>query len=264
MASIKDIIIYPVKGMAGISLKSAHCTHRGLQYDRRYMLIDSEGRFLSQRKTPQMAKFRTNIGNGTLSLTYEGDVFELSYGNHTHRLITNKIWSHTFDAYHVSDDADQWLSARMNTDCRLVFMADDIIRTKSLIKAPRKTILSYADGYPYLVLGTGSMDYLNQKLDTPISIDRFRANIIISTGLPHIEDEWDYFSIGKVPFRMIKSCARCIVTTIDQQTAQTGKEPLSTLSSYRKIGNKILFGMNAVLRQEGVIYINDTIALPQK
>lgn len=259
---LTDIVIYPIKGLRGISVDEAVCEERGLQYDRRYLIIDDQGKFLSQRELPQMTLLSVSLSNGLLTI-YDGDnSLSLKYGEYSKSKVYSKIWSHEVDAYIVSKIANQWLSKVLNINCRLVFMAANVVRRKSLIKSPSTTELSFADGYPYLILGSASMDNLNQKLKQKLSIDRFRANIILATEQPHEEDEWDHIYIGEVKFRIIKPCARCQVIAIDPITSIKGPEPTKTLASYRKSGNSLLFGANTICRTPGkTIKIGDKIKI---
>ena len=132
-------------------------------------------------------------------------------------------------------------------------------RKKRLYRPPYMTSVSFADGYPYLILGSASMHHLNDQLDTPLDINRFRANLIVETEIPHEEDNWKEISVNNQSLVMIKPCARCIMTTINQDTAEKGKEPLSTLSKYRGSNNKILFGMNAISITQGIIRVGDEV-----
>jgi len=108
--------------------------------------------------------------------------------------------------------------------------------------------VSFADGYPLLMISEESLSQLNEKLTHPIKMDRFRANLIVKGGHPHIEDEYHDIQVGKVRLKALKPCSRCSVITIDQATTQKTKEPLATLSEYRKVGNKVLFGQNLILQ----------------
>lgn len=262
---LSEIVIYPVKGLKGISVSSAKCLTRGLAHDRRYLIVDDKGNFLSQREIPQMALIGTRIDFDILQLSHHEKEMSVLIGEHTNRTIPIKIWSHAFNAYLVDLKIDEWVSSILGLSCHLVFMDEDIVRNKSFIEPQGKIELSFADGYPYLVLGTASIDLLNFKLEHPIQADRFRANLVVQTNKPHIEDEWEDIMIGKAKFRIIKPCARCKVVTIDQQTANQGVEPLTTLNTYRKFGRKINFGANAICLTPGQsIKIGDKIEICKK
>jgi hypothetical protein len=125
--------------------------------------------------------------------------------------------------------------------------------------AVRNEQVSYADGFPFLITGTGSLADLNQRLETPVPMDRFRPNIVISTEAPFIEDDLGIFHLGEAIFKRVKPCSRCIITTTDQLTGKRSKEPLKTLSEYRKIEQKVLFGQNLVCLREGRVKTGDNL-----
>ena len=258
---ISQLIIYPIKGLGGIELSSAKAMERGFENDRRYMLVDPDGKFLSQRVIPEMALFKCSIQADTLKIKYEKESINLDITQEEGEVLNTKVWNHVVDAIEVSTLANEWFSDLLGQDCKLAKMNKQTKRKKSLIKAPRTTQLSFADGYPYLALGTASLRELNEKLDTPVTMDRFRANIILDTKIGHEEEEIDKFTLSGVKFRMIKPCARCQVITIDQKNATTSKEPLKTLATYRKRANNIYFGMNAVCLEEGIVNVGDELVI---
>ncbi len=247
--------------MGGIELASSKAMERGFENDRRYMLVDNNGKFLSQRVIPKMALFGCSIQGEILKIQYEDQQIDLNINQEEGKILNTKVWNHSVDAIEVGTIANEWFSELLGQDCKLVKMNKQTKRKKSLIKAPRSTQLSFADGYPYLALGTASLKELNEKLDTPVTIDRFRANIILETKIGHEEEEVDKFTLSGVKFRMIKPCARCQVVTIDQKNASTSKEPLKTLATYRKKANNIYFGMNVVCLEEGIVNVGDELII---
>jgi uncharacterized protein YcbX len=150
---------------------------------------------------------------------------------------------------------NDFFSSFLGVPCTLVRMGQGSIRKTKIGKSD----VSLADGYPYLVLGENSLKNLNERLDSSVSIDRFRPNLVFEGGEPFEEDNWSKFRIGSASFEMIKPCARCIMTTIDPETGKKGKEPLSTLQSFRMEGNNVNFGANAIASREGIISIGDEI-----
>lgn len=265
MIKIKEIIIYPIKGLAGISLKECMAYEKGLENDRRYMLVEPSGKFISQREYPQLALFKISIQDQSIKVTFgQSEIFIPSRKTKT-KIKAVTVWEHEVHAFQSNPAINQWFSEQLGQECHLVYMDEEKnFRQKALKKSPTSTEVSFADGYPYLFLGTGSMDLLNQKMDLNYNINRFRANIILETTEAHVEDTLDFLSCGQTKFRMIKPCARCQVTTIDQATGDKGKEPLKTLASYRQKENKIYFGMNAVCIKEGEIKVGDFLTLEQE
>ena len=256
---IKSIVIYPIKGMKGIKVQSAQVLQRGFADDRRYMLVDSNRQFISQRTHPHIALFEVSLADDAVIVKYQGASYSFKKRTITDVVIKVQLFEHLLDATLVDADADRWFSQMLGEDVRLVKMTADNHRSKKLIKGPHETEVSFADGYPYLIVGTASLDRLNSRLDNVMSIDRFRANIIVTTETPHQEDDWEDISIGDVKMTVVKPCARCQVITIDQQTAVKGKQPLTTLSKYRARDHKIFFGANAVSRSNGVMRVGDEV-----
>jgi len=236
---IEQLIIYPIKGLAGISVQSAKALEKGFENDRRFMLVDMKGNFLSQRNTKEMALFTTAIDGDKLLVQYKDSSLTLDIDQEDGVEMDTTVWGNEVNAIQVGEEASQWFSDRLGIECILVKMNKQSSRIKVLKKGPDRTQVSFADGYPYLLLGTASLDELNNKLASPIKIDRFRANIIVSTHVAHEEDEVDQCNISGLKFRVIKPCARCQVITIDQQHATSSKEPLKTLATYRTIGREI-------------------------
>lgn len=156
-----------------------------------------------------------------------------------------RVWQDDCEAVLVSAEADHWFSKALGTPCHLVYMPETSQRPVDPKYAKAEETVSFADGYPYLMIGQASLDDLNDRLSEPIDMIRFRPNLVFSGGTPFMEDEWENFSIGAARFRGTKPCARCQIPTIDLTTGKTSKEPTKTLATFRKQDNKILFGLNA-------------------
>jgi len=263
MLTITQLFIYPIKSLGGIEVQSSWVGERGLQYDRRWMLIDDRERFITQRKHKQLALFRTAIDTDHLIVHHLQDPSDKLYiplQTSTREAIAVTIWEDVCNALIVDPVADEWVSSRMGMKLRLVYMPDESRREIDPDYAFEKEITSFSDGYPILLVGQSSMDHLNEKLQQPLSIDRFRPNIVFTGGAPHQEDEMKSFDINGLAMLGVKPCGRCVVTTIDQQTGIAGEEPLVTLSGYRKWNNKIYFGQNVIPKSFGLIKVGDGIS----
>lgn len=262
MLTVSGLYIYPVKSLGGISLPAASLTDRGFEYDRRWMLVDENNRFLSQREVPLMACLHVELQNGYLVVVnmYKSDFF---YPVPLQPLATETtmvtVWDDECPAQWVSTEADAWFSEQLDISCRLVYMPDSSHRQVDGNYAHNKEITSFSDGYPLLMIGQASLDDLNSRLSAPLPMNRFRPNIVFTGGLPFQEDDMKQFSIGDTRFLGVKPCARCVMTTIDQQTAVKAKEPLKTLSTYRMKDNKIYFGQNLLYHGSGTIRVGDAI-----
>ena len=259
MHTIASLHIYPIKSLGGISLSQSMVQTRGLQHDRRWMLVDEKGQFLTQREDSRLALFRCQMDADTLTVTHGTESLEIPLAEHSTETRRVKVWSSSLRAPLMDPRYSEWFSDLLGQPCSLVKMTQEAKRPKRLFTGPYLTELSFADAYPILILGTASHTALNERCPSPVPLDRFRANIIIHTTRPHEEDDWAELSIQSATLKVIKPCARCQVISIDQQTAEKGKEPTRTLAQYRQKENKILFGANAIVLQEGRVSIGDEL-----
>lgn len=261
MPEVSELYIYPIKSLGGIRLQSAVMTDRGLEHDRRWMLTDPGGRFLTRRELPAMALLQ-------VALTSTG--LRVYQRNNPHHEITiplqpensarvqTEIWGNTCEALTVSPAADAWFSRQLDTDCRLVYMPDDS-RLAIDEKYYSGGITSLSDGYPVLMVSDASLKLLNQRAGLTLEMARFRPNLVISGCSAHEEDRMARMDINGVILRGVKPCARCVVTTQDPETGAKGKEPLQTLATYRKLDNKLYFGENVVPLNTGIIRVGDAV-----
>lgn len=266
---LSQIYIYPIKSLGGISLQSAKVEQRGLQHDRRWMLVDKNGMFLTQREHPQMALLQVNIKDDILEVSHKlKPISNIQIPLSASQLpisvnpnIVVNIWNDIVIAKNISRDVDLWFSEVLGLDCRLVFMDNDSDRftDRKYVDEPHQ--VSFADAYPFLIIGEESLNELNRRLKEPMPIIRFRPNFVFSGGEPFIEDTWKDFMIGKLKFRAIKPCSRCVITTINPETGEKGSEPLETLAKFRKVGNKVNLGMNLIALGVGVVKVGSKIIL---
>ncbi|MEM1124795.1 MAG: MOSC N-terminal beta barrel domain-containing protein, partial [Bacteroidota bacterium] len=254
---LSAIYLYPIKSLAGIRLEKSKVTLRGLENDRRFMLTKLDGTFLTQRVIPQMALLKVKIAGEELHIWHKEQptdvlIIPIKPAVFIGTQATD-VWGHPCKGSILEKSINDWFSQKLNTPCQLIYMTEDSLRP--IDEAYRKTgeIVSFADGFPYLLLGQASMDDLNSRLEQPVDINRFRANLIFSGGQPFEEDHWNYFKIGDLTFRGTKPCARCQVPNINQETAAIEQEPNRTLARFRVFKrngkNKVLFGMNACWEQ---------------
>ena len=259
-STLSAITLYPVKSLAGISVTHWPVTKTGLLYDRKWMLIDEAAQFLSQRKLPKMALIKTALTETHLILSApDMENLSLTLTPTGGAIISSTIWHDQCDARSVSREADQWLSQFLKQDCRLVYQPDEMIRQVDPHYANHNDTVAFADGFPFLIISENSLASLNQAMQLNLPMTRFRPNLVISGCPGYAEDSWREISIGAIDFRLTKPCSRCSVPAIDPETAQTGKEPLTTLSRIRKWENKIYFGQNALHNQSGTLSVGDTV-----
>ena len=263
MLTLSEIWIYPVKSLGGISLQEAVAEARGLRYDRRWMITDKSGMFMSQREIPRMTGLGTAIDDTHLHIFLKNNPLEkvlvpLQHAPGTLPEQQVQIWDDTCTAWVLPDSIQQWLCRHLQAEVQLVYMPDTTHRQTDLKYTQPGEHVSFADGYPFLMIGQSTLDGLNERLETPVPMNRFRPNFVFAGGAPHLEDQLTDFRLGDLAFRCVKPCGRCIMTTTDQDTGERAAEPLKTLATYRKEGNKILFGQNVILRGgEGLVRVGN-------
>ncbi|HYC36679.1 MAG TPA: MOSC N-terminal beta barrel domain-containing protein [Usitatibacter sp.] len=266
MLSVSALNVYPVKGLKGISVTEARATERGLEHDRRWMVVDGEGDFLSQREHPRMATIWTEIDDGRLVLSApDRDAVEVPIDPTLRATRRVRVWSSVVDAAAVPGPASAWLSDYLGIDCALVYMPEETERESRPEFAGEGRLVGFADAFAYLLLGEASLADLNARLlakgHKPLPMNRFRPNLVVSGGAAYAEDTWGDVQVGDALLRTAKACGRCQVTTTDQATGEVrGPEPLATLSSYRNHPEYgPLFGMNLVTLQAGTVRVGDIV-----
>jgi uncharacterized protein YcbX len=258
---INELWIYPIKSLGGIRVNEAEVSDRGFLYDRRWMLVDETGRFLSQREFPQLSLLEVSLLGNQLFVSLKNKPtiqIAIPFLDEAPSRVV-QIWEDTCLAWQYPDVFNKFFSDFLQKNVELVFMPTSSQRKVDVKYAKNGDITSFSDGYPFLLIGQASLDDLNQKLANPIPMNRFRPNIVFKGGFAFEEDTWKQFRVGEVDFICAKPCARCVVTTISQETAKQEKEPLKTLSTYRKFGNKILFGQNLIHSGFGSVRVGDEI-----
>lgn len=261
MITVSELNIYPVKSMAGISLSSSNLDLMGLQYDRRWMVVSTKGKFITQRSHPQLALIQPKLLNGRLTLTSFGlDDHVVPLATVDSPDMTVKVWDDEVQAKHLSPATDAWLEQTVGEPCHLVYIPDDEIRQCDLSYARKGDRTGFSDGFPLLLISEASLQDLNNKLDTPVPMKRFRPNIVVTGCEAFAEDTWKSMTVNTTPFRIVKPCSRCVITTVDPAIGMvTSPEPLQTLASYRKQGNKVMFGQNVIPDDTGVLTVGDIV-----
>ena len=257
--SVKEIYIYPIKSLAGISCQKALAEEMGFENDRRWMLIDAENQMITQREHRIMSQFYPQISDGKMSITFQDQKHEFSIDEHLDNFIAVNVWDDKSEVIEVNKSTSKWFSEHLGFECKLVKIIKNGDRKHESSKLKETFNVSLADGYPYLMIGSQSLDFLNEKLADKITVLRFRPNIVISSQSPHEEDDFTTFKIGEVQFKNIKPCGRCIMVNNDPENGKLKKEPLKTLSKYRNVNNSVLFGTNIVSLNSGIINVGDEI-----
>jgi len=252
---IGALYVYPIKSLAGVSVLEATVTDRGFEHDRRMMLVDPAGRFVTQRELPELATLGVELEDDVVRVS-AGDGDDLQVPLHSEGPeLPVQVWRSRVLATAVSAEADAWFSQVMERPLRLVYMPDSAHREVNHAYAPEGGLVSFADGYPYLAVTQSALEELSARLGHTMSARRFRPNIVIEGAPPFAEDTWGHFVVGGVGFHGVKPCARCVVVTLDPDTGMGGTEPLSTLARYRKRDGHVYFGQNLMAEGEGVVAV---------
>lgn len=260
MLQLTQINIYPVKSLDGFSPKKAIVEQRGLQYDRRWMVVDENGVFMTQRNFRKMPLLKASIDNENLVVCVKNNINQnvaipLSLESES---IEVEVWQDKVMAKKTSPEADAFLSDFLEKKCHLVKMPETSIRRVDEDFNRGEDAVSFADGFPFLIIGEASINDFNSRLNKPLNPDneplvgmrRFRPNFVFSGGKAYEEETWRDFSIGDVNFFGAKPCGRCIMITLDPDTGIREPEPLEVLASYRSSGKKIKFGQNVLWKHE--------------
>lgn len=264
---VSQLTIYPIKSLSGIQLDEVFVEKKGFQHDRRWMLVNEQGQHITQRKFGLMALLQPKIEGNMMHITHKQDAslrfsFDMSW--HLPERLKVTVWGDECEVHEVSKEASAWFSRVMGTPCQLVYMPEDFVRLADpKFSASPEDQVSFADGYPILLFDEASVALISEKSGQEIPVNRFRPNIVTRGGHAHVEDELKRFSIGGLDFYGAKPCSRCVMTTIDQETAEKGKEPLKTLSTYRMAGRGIKFGMNVIPLSRGIIRVGDAITVKE-
>ena len=265
--TLAGLFIYPVKSLGGISLPAADLTPQGLRHDRRWLIVDERNRFLTQREHAEMALLAVEPAYNGFLLRHrqrpELLPLHIPFEATPERTLFVTIWDDMVFAWRGTKAADEWLSAALGQPCKLVYMSDMARRDCEPERNPAGTLVSFADGYPYLLVTEESLAKLNAQLAEPVPMNRFRPNLILRGAAADAEMSWTSLRINDLPFRAVRGCGRCVVTTIDQATAHKNPagEPLRTLATYRKPDRKVIFGQNVTGPVAGHLRVGDSVVL---
>jgi uncharacterized protein YcbX len=258
--TLSGLYVYPIKSCGGIALESATVDTTGLRYDRRWMLVDDAGEFLSQRRLPKMTLISVRFGPERLIVSAPGmPDLGVPLLPETADLVGVSVWGDSSQGVPVGEHADRWFGEFLDFPCRLVYKPDDDIRLVDSLYAEDGDQVGFADGFSFLMISEASLDDLNERLEAPVPMNRFRPNLVVSGCEPFAEDGWSMVRVGSVPFRVAEPCARCAITTVDQETGSRGKEPLRTLATYRKSGGEVFFGRNLIHASLGTVRVGDPV-----
>ena len=253
---LQSISIYPIKSLAGYDCNTALVEKQGLKDDRLTMLVDEKGVFITQRAYPQLALLKAQFKEQQLIVKAQnGDPIMIDQEAFKASEQAFSIWQDRVMGRVADKTTNQFFSDYLNKKVRLIQYDKQQPRATDVIYSKADDIVSFADGFPLLLLNQASLDDLNQKLETPVTIQNFRGNLIIEGAKAYAEDHWKKIRIGNIEFDMVKPCSRCVMTTNDPQKGilSASKEPLKTLAKYRNFPKGIMFGVNLIPRSFGEI-----------
>jgi uncharacterized protein YcbX len=264
---LASLHIYPVKGCRAVDLDEAVVEPWGLAGDRRWLIVDADCQFMSQRKHPALARVVVIPGPGAdITAATDGHPsLRVQAPDESAELLKVTVWRSTVLAAAAGPEADAWFSAYLGESVRLVYLDDPTRRAVDPDYGADGDTVSFADGYPLLLTSTASLDQLGQWLtdngDQPVPMNRFRPSVVVSGYRPWDEDRWRRIRIGDVSFRVAKPCGRCVVATTDQTTGERGSQPLKMLAARRRFGKNLVFGQNLIPDSPGHIRVGDPIEI---
>ncbi|MGR6873772.1 MOSC domain-containing protein [Pseudomonas sp. HK3] len=258
---VSQLFHFPVKSLKGTQLNQMTLDAFGPQWDRRFMLIDSNGRFVTQRQCPLMGQISVSILDDQLTLKYQAQEtgLDLATLNQFDQFQLVKVWDDEVNARLIEGDINAWLSDILQRDVTLCFMDADTHRQVDLEFAQLGDRASFSDGFPFLIISEASVAFLSDELGRELSVERFRPNIVVSGCDAFAEDNWKRIAINGVEFDIVKSCSRCVIPTLDLNTSEKQPDVMQVMLKHRKQGKKVMMGQNAVHRGLGVLEVGQVI-----
>ncbi|MVF12706.1 MOSC domain-containing protein [Ketobacter sp. MCCC 1A13808] len=262
---VTQLFIHPVKSLGGISVQSYAVDRFGPQWDRRWMVVDEQGRFITQRQYAKMALIRTSMDQDQVTLTVpDGSELQFSSREFNYETpVTVSVWRDQCVALEGRAELSEWLSNQLGIPCRLVFMPEQSRRLVDTAYAENRETVSFADGFPLLLTTEESLQDLNLRLGYTVGMNRFRPNLVLDGEQPWQEDTWQRLIVGEAEFVVAKPCSRCAIPTIDPETGSKQPEVFRTLKQFRQQDGQVFFGQNLLVSKPGVVRVGDIArALP--
>lgn len=261
---VSALFVYPVKSLRGIAVGAAEVERRGFAGDRRWMVVDDDGVFVTQRELPRMARLGVALAPDAVTLS-AADAGELALPRSLARGVRKRVrvWQSELDAT-VFAPARPWLRRALGVEADLVYLPDDVERSVDPERAGAGYVTSFADAYPFLVISEASVEDLERRADTSLGARRFRPNVVVRGAPAYDEDEWVRVRIGDIDFRGVKRCSRCTITTVDPDSGERGPEPLRTLADFRRKDDQVWFGMNLVHDGQGRLELGAAVQVVER
>lgn len=263
MITVTSLHLYPVKSCRGVEVTHLDLDDRGPREDRRWMIVNGEGVFQTQREFPRLSLVAVELTESGIRLSAPNlPAIDVARPTELGADFVTQVWDDDARVRPASPAANAWISEYLGAPAQLVHLPDESVRVMRAEFAGRLTEprrVSLSDGAPLLLIGSASLDDLNARLTLPLPMNRFRPNVVVSGSAPFAEDDWRQIRIGVVSFEVAKLCARCATTTVDQATGVRGVEPLRTLATYRRRGSQVMFGQNIAHHAPGQLHVGDSV-----
>lgn len=264
--SIQQLYYHPIKSLGGISSSSLIIEAFGPKNDRQMMVVNQGGKFVTQRQKPIMSQIKVEDLGDSLTLNLDEESVSVKwpdFSEHKEAQLV-RVWDDELEGQLIHGDVNAWLSKHLNQNVQLVYKHVDTHRQVDLDFAKKGDQTGFSDGFPFLLISQASIDFLQSKLDFPISMERFRPNISVSGCEPFEEDTWKRILINGIEFELVKPCSRCVIPTIDLNTGEKQKEVMQVMLEHRKRGKNVYVGQNLLHRGVGEISIGDEIEILER
>ena len=259
--TVSDLSIYPLKSARGVTLSSMQLNVMGPECDRRWMVIDKNGTFVTQRKTRKMSLIGVTLTDSGVRLHAHGKPDCLAITPNSARTLTSSVWGTEVNGLDCGDEVASWLSDFLSQTCRLIYMPNDGVRAVDRNFANNQERVGFADGFPLLITSQASLEDFNNKLGYTIGMERFRPNIVISGNEAYAEDQWRKIAINGIEFSLVKPCSRCIMPSVNPLTGTKEMAVNDTLLAHRRRGRDTFFGQNALYNKLGHVHLGDIVTV---
>ena len=258
---LSEIHLYPVKSCAGVALQETRVDRFGPQGDRRWMVVRPDGGFITQREFAQMSQIHVEPQAQGLRLSFQGSDMQVAVPAEDVPVRLVRVWEDGVASQDAGEQAADWLSSRLETPCRLVYMPSDAVRLVDGLYANEGETVGFADGFPLLLISQASLDDLNDRLPAPVPMNRFRPNLVVTGCDAFAEDSWRRIRIGDMEFDVAKPCSRCVMPSIVQETGERDPIINRVLADYRRRDGKIYFGQNLLYRGAGQLRVGNRVEI---
>lgn len=258
---VEALFVHPVKSGHAVSVECAALSWTGLEHDRRFMVVDERGAFLTQREHPILARLSATVEGGMLSLRGDdGRVVDVPLSGDG-AAVAASVWDDTVDAIDCGAAAAGLLTNFLGRTARLVRMRDGFVRHVDSAYGEPNDHVSFADGFPLLITSTASVDAARAAIGEMVEARRFRPNIVIGGTQSFAEDGYSRLAIGETEIELVKPCSRCNILDVDPDAGTRAGNVLAGLSRIRTQNNRVLFGQNAIPRKLGVVRVGDPVTV---